>query len=112
MIVHSHNDAFMCLPFPSSLKGVASDWFYSLLPYSLRNFKGVTEAFHTQYVSHREAKKNNQHLLSVKMRQGDMLKSYISYFQSQLAMALSCGEDVYALVFISRLQVSHDTNTY
>ena len=56
--------------------------------------------FLTQYASHREAKKNNHHLLTVKIRQNDSLKSYIGYFQSQLAKVFNCGEDVSALAFI------------
>ena len=109
MIVHSCNDALMCLIFPSSLKGMASDWFYSLPPHSLRNFEEVTKAFLTQYASRQEAKKNNHHLLSVKIRQSESLKSYISFFQSQLAKVPNCGEDVSALLFISGL---HASNTH
>jgi len=41
------------------------------------------------------------------MRQSDNLKSYIGYFQSQLAKISNCGEDVSVLAFISGLQVSH-----
>jgi len=41
------------------------------------------------------------------MRQRDNLKSYIGYFQIQLATVLNCAEDVSALAFISELQVSH-----
>ena len=67
-IVHSCNDALMCLTFLSSLKGVASDWFYSLLPHSLCNFEEVTEEFLTQYSSRQEAKKNKHNLISVKIR--------------------------------------------
>jgi len=58
------------------LKGVVSDWLYSLPPHSLHNFEEVTEVFLTQYASRREAKKNN-YLLTIKMRQDDSLKSYI-----------------------------------
>jgi len=43
--------------------------------------------FLTQYASRREAKRNNHHLITVKMRQSNILKSYIGYFQSQLAKA-------------------------
>jgi len=86
---------------------IALDWFYSLPPRSLRNFEGVTEAFLTQYASGREVKKNSHHLFSVTMRQSDNLKSYIAFFQSPLAQVLNYGEDVSALAFISKLQVSH-----
>jgi len=41
------------------------------------------------------------------MWQSDSLKSYIGYFQSHLANFLDCDENVFALVFISELQVSH-----
>ena len=82
MTVYSSNDPLMCLKFSSSLKGVASDWFYSLPPHSLHNFEEMSEVFLTQHASCRKVKRNN-HLLIVKMRQGDILKSYIGYFQSQ-----------------------------
>ena len=80
MVIHSLNDPLMCLTFLSSLKGVASDWFYSMPPCSLHSFKEITKVFLTQYASRLETKKNNRYLLSIKMRQGDSLKSYISYF--------------------------------
>jgi len=49
-------------------KGEPLDWFYSLLTCLHHNFEEITEAFLTQYTSHCEAKKNNHHLLTVKMR--------------------------------------------
>ena len=87
MVVYFHNDSLMCLTFPSNVKGVASNWFFFLTLQSLHNFEEVTQAFLTQYASHWEAKRNNHHLLSIKMRQSDNLKCYISYFQGQLAKA-------------------------
>jgi len=79
-----------------------------LLPHhSLCNFEEVSEAFLTQYASHWEAERNNHHLLTVKTRQEDSLKSYIGYFQSQLAKVPNCDEDVSALTFIIGMQVSH-----
>ena len=82
MMVYSRNDSLMCVTFPSSLKGTTSDWFYSLLPHSFYNFEEIIEAFLTQYVSLRHAKKNNYHLISVKMRQGDSLKSTLIIFRT------------------------------
>jgi len=41
------------------------------------------------------------------MRPGDNLKSYINFFQSQLAKVSNCGEEASALAFISGLQVTH-----
>ena len=80
MVFYSRNDPLMCLIFQSSLKGVALNWFYSLSLHSLDNFDEVTKAFLTRYASCREAKKNNHHLLTIKLRQGGNLKFYIGYF--------------------------------
>ena len=103
MVVYSRNDPLLWLNFSSNLKGVASDWFYSLTLHSLHNFVKVIEVFLTQYASRREAKRNNHHLLSVKIRQSADLKSFVSFFQSQLAKVSNCDEDVSALVFISEV---------
>jgi len=84
-MIYSCNELIMCLTFPFSLKDVASDWSYSLPPHSLHNFEEVAEVFLIQYALRREIKRNNRHLLTVKMRQSDNMKSYIDYFQSQLA---------------------------
>ena len=93
MVIYSRNDPLLCITFPSSLKGATSDWFNSLPARSLCNFEKVTKVFFTQYASLQEVKKNNHHLLSVKMRQGDSLKFYIGFFQSQLNKIPNCGED-------------------
>jgi len=41
------------------------------------------------------------------MRPRDNLKSYINFFQGQLAKVSSCGEEVSAFAFINGLQVLH-----
>jgi len=77
----------------------------STIPFSPQ-FRGGNQSI-SQYASRWEAKKNSHHLLSVKMRQSDSLKSYISFFQSQLTKVSNCDEDVPALAFICGLQISH-----
>jgi len=37
--------------FPSSLKGAAYDWFYTLSRHSLQSFEEVKQAFYHQYAS-------------------------------------------------------------
>jgi len=106
MVIYSCNDPVMCLTFLASLKGMASTGS-TRCHHALHNFAKVTEAFLTQYDSRQEAKKNSHHLLSVRMRQGDSLKSYINFFQNQFTKISNCGEEVAALAFISGLQVAH-----
>jgi len=52
---------------------------------------------------HSKFKKNN-YLLTIKMKQGEFLKCYISYFQSQIALIYNCSDDVAATAFTARLQ--------
>ena len=103
MMLYSHNNLVVCLTIPSNLKGMALEWFYSLQLRSLHNISEVSEAFLTQYATCQEAKRSSHHLLSVRMRPGDSLKSYINYFQNQLTRVSNCGEEISALAFISRL---------
>jgi len=103
MVIYSRNDPPMCLIFSSIRKDVALDWFYFLSSHSLHNFEELIEAFpHSVYLSW-EAKRNTHNLLTVKMIRGDNLKSYIGYFQSQLAKVPNCGENISMLAFISEL---------
>ena len=106
-MIHARNDSILCWIFPSSLKGIASDWFYFLPPRSIHNFEDLTKLFITQYSSLKGFKQNNHHLLSVNMRPSDRLKAYIGYFQNKLAKVHNCSEDASTLAFINGLRVTH-----
>jgi len=107
MTVYSHDDLLMYRVFPSSLKGVALDCFYTLPSWSLRSFEEVSDAFFNQYASRQEFKKNSNHLLTVKMKHGETFKRYISNFQSQIALVCNCNNDIVAAAFTARLQTNH-----
>ena len=96
----------LCWIFPSKLKRVAFDWFYSLTPRSIHGFKNLTKLFLAQYSSCQEFKRNNNHLLFIKMRPSDSLKAYIGYFQNQLVKVHN-SEDASVLAFISGLRITH-----
>ena len=103
MAIYGHDDPFLYRVFPSSLKGATYHWFYSLPKNSIRSVEDVTDAFYNQFSSLREFQKNRNHLLVVKMKQGESLKNYVSYFQGQMALVYNCNEDVTAVAFISGL---------
>jgi len=95
----------MCLIFSSNLKGVASDWFYFLLPRSLHNFEEISLAFLTLYVSRWEAKKKKHHSSqNEKEREPQVVHQLLS---EPAAKILNYGKDVFALTFINGLQISH-----
>ena len=73
----------------------------SLLTQSLLSFEEVSDA------SLKEFKRNNNHLLTIKMKSRETLKRYISYFQSQMALIYNCNDDVTAVAFIVGLETNH-----
>ena len=70
-------------------------------------FRGGNHDIPHSVRSHKEDKKNNHHHLSIKMRENDSFKSYISFFQTHLTKVPNCGEDIFELAFSSGMQVSH-----
>ena len=83
MAVYAHDDLLLCRAFSSSLKGIIYHWFYLPPKSSLWSFHDMTDAFYNQFASWRKFQRNNNHLLTVKMKLGESLKNYINYFQSQ-----------------------------
>ena len=110
MVIYARNDLILCRIFPSSLKGVASNWFYSLPSRSSHKFKDLIKLFISQYFSRQELKQNNHYLLCTKMKPSDSLKAYVGHFQSQRTKVYNCSDDASALAFISRLWVTTRTN--
>ena len=105
--MYSHDDQIMCRVFPSNLKGVASNWFYSLRHNSLNSFDEVSKAFVDQYISQKEVMKNSHHFLPIKMEGGESLKKYLTRFQNEMATIHNCSDEVIAATFISRLPFTH-----
>ena len=78
MVIYSRNDLILCLTFPSSRKILpqigSTPCLYILSTTSRRCPKRFS-----LNTSRREAKRNNNYLLTIKMRQSDSVKSYIGY---------------------------------
>ena len=101
MIVYAHDDLFFAhddllfyRTFSSSLKGVTYHWFYSFPKNLLRSFHDVTDTFYNQFASLKEFQRNNNHLITLKMKSGESLKNYVNYFQSQMTLVYNCNEEV------------------
>ena len=87
--------------------GVTLNWLYSLPLWSLQNFEEVSDVFYNYYASRQDFKKNNNHLLILKTKQGGTFKCYISYFQSQMTLVYNSNDDVTTTAFIAGLQIDH-----
>ena len=51
LLNHSRNNFILCRVFPSRLKGVPSNWLYSLRPRSIHSFRYLTRLFLAHYSS-------------------------------------------------------------
>ena len=76
MAVHLKNETLMCKVFPSNLGSVAMRWFDGLRKGSINSFKELTRAFGSHFVTHRRVPRPLDSLLSMTMREGEILKTY------------------------------------
>ncbi|XP_065638791.1 uncharacterized protein LOC136071425 [Quercus suber] len=76
MAVYSRDEALMCKVFPSSLGPVAMRWFNSLKVDSINSYQELTQAFGSCFVTCRRVARPLSSLLSLNMREGEILKAY------------------------------------
>ena len=80
MAVHSKNEALMCKVFPSSLGLMAMRWFDGLGAGSINSFKELTQAFGSRFVMCSRVPRPLDSLLSLSMREGETLKTYLDRY--------------------------------
>ena len=82
-------DKIMCRAFPMTLKGAARIWFSRLMPNSISTFKELSAQFTTHFIGGHRYKKSMAYLMSIRQREDETLRSYISRFNKE---ALSIDE--------------------
>ena len=80
MVVHSRNEALMCKVFSSSLGPVAIRWFDGLDEGSIVSFQELTKAFEARFVTCSRVPRPLDSLLSMVMREGETLKTYLERY--------------------------------
>ena len=80
MSLHTHNDALMCKVFPSSLGPMALRWFNGLQKGSIHSFAELIQEFDAWFITCSQVSQPVDALLSMKMRVGDTLHSYASWY--------------------------------
>ncbi|GKV46151.1 hypothetical protein SLEP1_g53159 [Rubroshorea leprosula] len=80
MQAQNASDALMCKIFPSTLRGNARTWYYSLPPRSISSYTELASAFATKFSSRMLIRKTTIELMQVKQRDGESLKNYMSRF--------------------------------
>ncbi|XP_043714656.1 uncharacterized protein LOC122663012 [Telopea speciosissima] len=73
----------MCRAFPSTLKGVARQWFSRLQLCSLSNLMDLGRAFLAHFLSSRVHKKTTANLLAIKQCPGESSRSFLTRFNKE-----------------------------
>ena len=79
----------MCRVFPTTLKGLARIWFNRLTSNSINTFKELRAQFTSHFIGGHRYKRSTACLMSIKQREDETLKSYITRFNKE---ALSIDE--------------------
>ena len=85
-------DEIMCRAFPTTLKGAARIWFSRLTPNSVSTFKQLSAQFTVHFIGGHRYKKSTACLMSIKQREDEMLRSYISHFNKE-ALSIDKADD-------------------
>ncbi|GKV11297.1 hypothetical protein SLEP1_g22562 [Rubroshorea leprosula] len=106
MQAQNASDALMCKIFPSTLRGNARTWYYSLPPRLIRSYTEMASAFATKFSSRRLIRKTTSKLMRVKQRDGESLKNYMSRFNDAVLEVSSFDQAMGIAAVISGLK--HD----
>ncbi|GKV32530.1 hypothetical protein SLEP1_g41127 [Rubroshorea leprosula] len=106
MQAQNASNALMCKIFPSTLRGNARTWYYSLPPRSISSYTEMASAFATKFSSRRLIRKTTTELMRVKQRDGESLKNYMSKFNDAVLEVNSFDQAVGIAAVISGLK--HD----
>ncbi|GKU90781.1 hypothetical protein SLEP1_g4734 [Rubroshorea leprosula] len=103
MQAQNASDALMCKIFPSTLRGNARTWYYSLPPRSISSYSEMTSTFATKFSSRRLIRKTTFELMRAKQRDGESLKNYMSRFNNAVLEVSSFNQAVGIAAMISGL---------
>ncbi|GKV25969.1 hypothetical protein SLEP1_g35338 [Rubroshorea leprosula] len=100
------SDTLMCKIFPSTLRGNARTWYYSIPLRSISSYTEMASAFATKFSNRRLVRKTTSELMRVKQRDGESLKNYMSRFNDAVLEVSSFDQAVGIAAVISGLK--HD----
>ncbi|GKV27839.1 hypothetical protein SLEP1_g36962 [Rubroshorea leprosula] len=103
MQAQNASDALMCKIFPSTLRGNARTWYYSLPPRSISSYTELASAFATKFSSRRLIRKTTSELMRVRQRDGESLKNFMSRFNDAVLEVNSFDQAVGITAVISGL---------
>ena len=96
-------DEIMCRAFPTMLKGAARIWFSRLTPDSISTFKELSAQFTVHFIGGHRYKRSTACLMSIKQREDETLRSYISRFNKEALSIDKADDKILVAAFTNRL---------
>ena len=82
----------ICRAFPTMLKGPTRAWFNRLTPNYIGTFKELSAQFASYFIRGHRYKKSTASLISIKQREDETLRSYITCFNKE-ALSIDKADD-------------------
>ncbi|XP_075658841.1 uncharacterized protein LOC142628679 [Castanea sativa] len=94
----------MCWAFPITLKGPVRIWYSRLTPNSINTFKELGTQFVSHFIGGHQYKKSTACLMSIKQREDETLRSYISRFNKEALSIDEANDKILVAAFINHLR--------
>ena len=97
-------DEIMCQAFLTTLKGPARVWFKRLTPNSISTFKELSAQFALHFIRGHRYKKSTACLVSIKQREDETLRSYITRFNKEALSIDETDDKILIVAFTNELR--------
>ena len=97
-------DEIMCKAFPITLKGTVKIWFSKLMPNAISTFKELSAQFTSHFIGGHRYKKSTACLMSIKQREDETLRSYITRFNNEALSIDEADDKILVAVFTNGLR--------
>ncbi|XP_010695392.1 uncharacterized protein LOC104908038 [Beta vulgaris subsp. vulgaris] len=97
MSVQTSSEATWCRFFPTTLKGLALNWFQELPAKIITNFAVLEDMFTHQFVAGKRQRKTSLHLMGVNQEKNESLADYFKRFNEE-SLKVSDLQDAIAFV--------------
>ena len=105
MELQGYQDLVRCRAFAITLKSLALAWFNRLPPSSISSFRELSIAFVSQFIGARTYRKPSYHLLTIKQRSQESLRSYVQRLNAE-SLKVDIPDEKFAITaFIAGLGV-------
>ena len=98
------SDKIICQAFPTMLKGPTRVWFSRLTPNSINTFKELSTQFALHFIGGHKYKKSTTCLMSIKQREDETLRSYITRFNKEAFSIDEVDDKIFVATFTNGLQ--------